>query len=363
MNSNRFNRDIRIDILRFIAIISIIFVHSGPGDLLFQIRNFDVVLMVLLLGASFYISSLNKKLNYFDYVKKRFNRLVIPTWTFLTIFFGIFYLLSLINHEPFYFSYNEVVESYTLATIGEGIGFVWIMRIFFIIALVCPFLLRLSRQIKDNMIYIFLITIAYLFYEVLLLTEEYVHSVFRYSKATKAGLIYSSVIINSFAYILIAALGVRLVKLRRKEIILYCLASLIVLLFLAFKYNFTPTQQFKYPPRLYYISYGVFVSLLLYSFLELKRLRYLFDNSFVMFVSKTSAWLYFWHIISFYVVKIYGPSFPIVSGNLVGRFLFIFTTALVVTYLHEQIKKTYRHSKLSPIVVTVSDGLQNNRST
>jgi fucose 4-O-acetylase-like acetyltransferase len=89
-------RNLKIDALRFICIISIFLAHSKPENAwVAQLRIFDVVLMVLLLANSFYVSAANKKISYVNYVKKRFNRLVIPTWIFLTIFFAFFFLLGL----------------------------------------------------------------------------------------------------------------------------------------------------------------------------------------------------------------------------------------------------------------------------
>ncbi|SFK21637.1 hypothetical protein SAMN04488079_106193 [Methylophaga sulfidovorans] len=46
-------RDHRIDLLRFIGLSMIIFAHVGPPSILFQLRNFDVPLMVLISGMSY----------------------------------------------------------------------------------------------------------------------------------------------------------------------------------------------------------------------------------------------------------------------------------------------------------------------
>lgn len=49
-------RNTKIDILRAIAMICIIIAHSKPDALTFQLRNFDVIMIVILLGASFQLS-------------------------------------------------------------------------------------------------------------------------------------------------------------------------------------------------------------------------------------------------------------------------------------------------------------------
>jgi fucose 4-O-acetylase-like acetyltransferase len=124
------NRDFRIDILRTIGVILIILAHSSPPNTLFQIRVFDVPLMAMLLGMSFILSLKGKdfKENYGKYVFKRLKRLVFPTWIFLSIFFLLVFILSLIAKQSYPFSINKIILSYTLIS---GIGYVWIIRVFF----------------------------------------------------------------------------------------------------------------------------------------------------------------------------------------------------------------------------------------
>ena len=41
-------REKKIDVLKFIGLFCIILAHVNPPQIIFQIRNFDVVLMILL---------------------------------------------------------------------------------------------------------------------------------------------------------------------------------------------------------------------------------------------------------------------------------------------------------------------------
>ena len=76
-----------INFLKTIALLCIILAHVNPPTIVFQIRNFDVVLMMLI---SSYLGLISKKnYNYFSYILSRIKRLIIPTWIFLTIFFII----------------------------------------------------------------------------------------------------------------------------------------------------------------------------------------------------------------------------------------------------------------------------------
>ena len=79
-------RDLRIDFLKFVGLVMIILAHSGPPGGIFQLRNFDVPLMVFCSGFVFsYGVSYS---GYLSYVMARLQRLVIPVWFFLLFFFG-----------------------------------------------------------------------------------------------------------------------------------------------------------------------------------------------------------------------------------------------------------------------------------
>jgi fucose 4-O-acetylase-like acetyltransferase len=54
------SRDIRFDILKVIGLFCIILAHVSPPSLIFQLRNFDVPLMVMISGSVFYLSSFKK---------------------------------------------------------------------------------------------------------------------------------------------------------------------------------------------------------------------------------------------------------------------------------------------------------------
>lgn len=328
-------RDKRIDILRFIAIMCIIFAHSAPPGALFQLRNFDVTLMVLLMGTSFYLSNKGKDIQYTSYLKKRFSRLVIPTWEFLTIFFVLFLIISLIMDVEYFFSLDDIIGSYTMFS---GIGYVWIMKVFFIVAIISPFLLKFSEKVNDNKTFLLLLAIGYGVYALLLFVNQ------QFSGLSQR--IFEEYLIQGIGYGLIAAIGIRLKKLTKRELIYACFFFLIVFVGLMVWHNFASTQAFKYPPSMYYFAYGLFVSIFLYLLLDLKLVNKIFDNKFIYFISKTSLWLYFWHIIPIYLIRIFGGSIPLISNNFITRFIFLFTVALILTAIQEKIKSRPSRAEL-----------------
>ena len=78
-------RDEKIDFLRFLCLAMIILAHMYPPGIIFQIRNFDVPLMVLVASLSFRASF--RAQAYMSYLWSRAKRLILPVWIFLSIYF------------------------------------------------------------------------------------------------------------------------------------------------------------------------------------------------------------------------------------------------------------------------------------
>ena len=147
-----------IDILKVIGLLCIILAHVNPPDTVNQIRTFDVVLMILV-SAYLGISSIKKE-NYFKYCGKRFLRLVIPTWIFLSIFFPIAIKLNLREITPRIIKHTYLLDFY------YTVGYVWVIRIYFIIALLVPICKYLINKQKDKLLLIMTL-ILYVIYEIL----------------------------------------------------------------------------------------------------------------------------------------------------------------------------------------------------
>ncbi len=315
-------RDTHIDILKFIGIVCIILAHTDPKNFIFELRNFDVVLMVMLTGVTFCLSN-NKHISYGKYVSKRFRRLIVPTWIFLSIFFVIFIFFSKIAHIPYPFDIEKIIRSYLLI---DGIGYVWIMRIYFLTSLLLPLLSWLSGKVKRNVIYFLtLIPVYFLYYGLIelggLLNNEL------------ASELYQCFVIDVIGWGIIVAVGVRVKKLYKKELLLF--AGLFLTTYIAFKhiYDFAPTQNYKYPPQIYYISYGLFVSFLLLILLENRFLNKIFGNKVFTYIARNSLWIYLWHIIPVYIIKYFGDTLSLVNYNCTTKFIFVFSISFLLTYI------------------------------
>src|SRR5690606_10664450 len=99
--------------------------------------------------------------------------------------------------------------------------------------------------------------------------------------------------------------------------------------------GFEPTQEFKYPPSLYYLSYGAFISFLLYYLLGFRLVNKMLDIKPVIWLSKRSLELYFNHTIPIYVLVFFGASLPFINSSFVTRFLFLLTMAIILIYIQD----------------------------
>ena len=135
-------RLLTIDAARFIGISLIILAHVlGPGSLLFQIRSFDVPLMVFISG----LTSSGKEIpSYWKYFIHRFLRLMIPVWLFYSLYFVVLYIGTRLNWGIGIPSWGTIGRTFLCL---EGYG--WIIRVFVLITLVTPLLIKLEDRVKN----------------------------------------------------------------------------------------------------------------------------------------------------------------------------------------------------------------------
>lgn len=271
-------RDCSIDILRFIALSGIVLIHIEPSLFWCQLRSFDVPLMVLLSGVS-YSLSFDYKMKYSLYCWKRFKRLVLPVWIYLVIYF-VGYLLFY-QCLP---SLNIIVSYYTLMT---G-WYVWIIRVFFIVALFAPIIYRILNRVSINGM---LLGLGLLF----LLFECFMNTSYSEFK----GSVY---LLMNIPYIFIFALGCRLRDISNRKIIIMLMSFFLVyILFALFYYlrygEYLLTQVKKYPPQLYYISYALSCCFLLWIYkLKIYNILPIKFRNICVYIGSHSMWIYLWYI-------------------------------------------------------------------
>lgn len=311
-------RSDKIDLLRALGLALIILAHVEPPTWLFNLRNFDVPLMVLLSGASFALSWRGE--SYPGYLWKRIKRLLLPVWLFLSLYFS---LNALSGEAIETLSSATILASYELL---EGIGYVWIIRVFLLVAIIAPFIYQLHRRLPRQRQWALLLATCWAGYEGLRQLPV--------GQEGLSGLLYHQLLLYLLPYGLLFALGLRLPQMQGRQplagaaLMALALLSCGGLLWLQLG-ELPATQAYKYPPSLYYLSYALLLSLLLWSLPERywQRISRSRLGPPLLFAARNSIWVYLWHILA---VKLLVGS-PGWSG--IPLYLTVVTSAMLVTLL------------------------------
>ncbi|MGF1541017.1 MAG: acyltransferase family protein [Pleurocapsa sp.] len=349
VNSKALNRDLRLDILKCLGILSVILAHVAPHkSLLFQLRNFDVPMMVIVSGILFQGMS-KKKYSYGQYLLKRILRLIAPVWIFLLLFFGITWLVSWWQNKSYPFAIAVVIRSFFLT---NGINYLWIIKVFVLIAIASPILLHIRNKISKNSSFLICLAIIYAVYELLLfLVEKYLTNV---ALPKSLELLVFYLVINVLFYVLpyscVFGIGLAIKEMKPNQILWLALGLFSIFVTLAFYYYqqngfFIPTQRYKLLPRLYYISYGVSMSLFVYLGVGklYKNFTFLFKSSLlsqiIIFISSSSLWIFLWHIVFLNCLDLWVSLFPNLRHYSI-KYLVVLFLSIGVTWIQKELVRT-----------------------
>ncbi|OEE10476.1 acyltransferase family protein [Vibrio cyclitrophicus] len=295
----KYRRNIAIDYARALAIVSIIMAHTIDNTYVQQIRNFDVILMVLVSGITFSLSNNNKN-SFKHYIIKRFKQIILPTWIFITIYVILAYF---VNPVAEILNYSVLIKAYLLS---GGIGYLWFIKLIFFISIFSTTMLMINEKIECKSIYLgILLLIGYL-------SSYYLVPDF---------ILYLS-------YSLIFLIGYNYNSFNIPRFIVTCVS--IFFIFQIFEYveygAIKLNQLDKYPPGIFYITYGLAMSFLVLRFLEKLRLNHI---NMVDFLSRHSLWVYLWHMLAVPLcLKVFG----------FGYLSFLLVTFFSVTAIYIQRK-------------------------
>lgn len=153
-----------------------------------------------------------------------------------------------------------VLATYALSNFG--MGYVWIIRIYFIVAMLIPLYKSLSNRFSEIQILVFSLML-FVLYEILC------HAgMFENNKWNDAVTIISLLIFLVYGFYLFRENG-----------------------------HLVQTQNYKYPFQLYYLSYSVLVSGLLIKLTKSIRIKGFLYDKVILFISTHSFWIYLWHIL------------------------------------------------------------------
>lgn len=154
MNDRRYE----LDFLKALGLLCILLAHVNPPQFVFQLRNFDVPMMVILSGILTRTSHKHSasKIVPHRYMIKRFNRLVLPTWIFLVIYFAYLYAFQVLPTG------SRILRSFLLADMS--IGYVWIVSVYMVCAILTPFVMHVDL---NKPLHLFLFSAALLVHELM----------------------------------------------------------------------------------------------------------------------------------------------------------------------------------------------------
>lgn len=138
-------RDFYIDFMRFLGLSLIILVHVGCPDWLKQVRCFDVPLMVFVSGLS---CTYKKENGVWNWLWKRFKRLVIPTYIFFSAYIIMLYLWDLHSTNNI-LDRDSVIGTYFMLN-NPSVGYIYIIRVFLLVMICTPLLLAKCKIIKNK---------------------------------------------------------------------------------------------------------------------------------------------------------------------------------------------------------------------
>lgn len=304
-------RNSTVDILRVIGLVLVIVAHCSFPEWFLQIREFDVVLLVFVSGMSYGLSQ--SESSYGEYVMRRFRRLVLPVWCFLIFFFAFFFLIGR------RFSVSQILQSFML--LAGGIYFVWVYRIMLTSSLLNP----LMKAAGENKSMILLILVS-----VLILGANDALYQFVFARIGSAGKILEYLITYTAGYGVISFLGIEFVKMNRRERLTMTAVYTAVFAVSAVILRLPDFYDWKYPPMIYYISYGLMCSGILYTALEHAR----GDNAVIRWLSANCMNIFIWHIFAYYLLEFLSEA---LLENVFVSFTFFLAAGILGAFLQERI--------------------------
>lgn len=303
-------RDQYIDFLRGTALLLLVVAHCSAPSLLMALRTFDVPLMVFVSALCFHPSG-----SYGKYCLKRLRRIYMPTALFLCMLFGLSAAFPIV---PAALMTPRIIAGSFLLWNWPAIPFVWVMRVFLLVAVAIPLLHHAVSHLR-------LWQLAALLaagYAVQTLASSSIDT-----ESDRALIFFTrDYVLYLGGYSIIAAAGLACRRGHKEQVMVLGLGIVAVALHIAIDGTFDP-QADKYPPSGLYLGYGCACSS---GLLMLRPLLVRLGNLYAFrYLSANSMWLYLWHTIPVFVMR----NFNLIPGSWVGRFCFVLVSALALHML------------------------------
>ena len=323
-------RNPSIDLIRFIGLSLIVLAHIGMSrmageSVVFQLRSFDVPLMVFVSGLAFSGKTTGA---YLPFIFKRALRLLIPVYIFVTVYILLNPVLADLGWVEAY-SQKQIAGTFALC-LNPSIGYVWIIRVFLIVALFTPLLIAVERKIRSGWM-LYALVLSMLGIQTALASWLYPKGVEFFGSEWLMYLVKDwGLYLFGYCALFMTGLRFRRNTLKEKAMVvgIFLMIAAICAFFAVQKHGtWLSFQQYKYPPRLYFLIYGLLASALLWMTSNVWS-KFL-DNSLFTFIGRNTIWIYLWHIpFVNLVVSLDGYTAPLADWPLVGKYAFVYLCAL-----------------------------------
>ncbi len=312
-------RIIEIDILRGLAILVMIFLHTSvyflTTSLIKGFWNYGHFAVPVFIFCSAYLFFDKSKAFNFPYLLKRFWRLLYPYYIF-----ALFYFFAVYLREPGKLNLKYILNS--TFVIG-GIDISWLVLLFLQLTFVMPFVLFLWKKKKAGFwVYVFISILSSVLLTLLKWPYDYRFIMW---------LQYSIVIIYTMFFVFY----------KDKKWFLatsFILPGLIFIILRIVESGIGHSLNLfdnKYPPNLYYIAFGIFSTAVLFSLAKKGIFSFFPVKDIFLFLSKYSYSIFFIHYLLLYIfVGLMG----VFQFNLLIFFLSIFFLSLTLQLILNKLK-------------------------
>lgn len=327
-------RNYTIDLLRVIGTFTVIMAHIDPPNLLFQIRAFDVLMLVFISGMSFVGSS---KYTYKEYLIRRSNRLLKPTYICMAVLFLLCFVCCSLLHKEQLYTIEDIGYSFILS--DHGMGYIWIVKVYLLIALFSPFLNKISKSTNTSWMVSMLIVTAIAIQHVLL-------------KFTilRNNILFSDYLLYIIPYCLIAYIGMiwkKTTKLTKSLVVGISLTG--VMIHICIDRSFAP-NSFKFPADYQYVCYGIFGSVVAYAVTKYVsgKIKIVDKYNVCEFLSINSFNIYLCHIIMMLAFNMITKSLTIYFLNaFCVHYIVVLSASIVLAIVINNIKSKFKkHEQL-----------------
>jgi hypothetical protein len=319
ININKIPRLDFVDMLRGLAIVVMILLHTNAyflkNPISFFTWDWGQFAVPVFIFCSSYVFFQKQYVfasveDFFQYIKKRIIRLLVPYYIFVVVYFGLIYF-----QNPAKLSTKYILQTLTLT---GGIDINWLVLLFIYFIFIMPFIQLINKRKLLFVVYSLLsVIVSFL----LIFNSNFLNLNYRYTMWLPWTLL---IVANYF-----------MVKYEKNKKVVFGIFSVNVFIFVILyffqKYLGHSTVQYynKYPPNLYHLAFCVWSTIVVYWIAKKGLFSFFPLKQILSFISINSYSLFFIH----YCIIFFLTVFTKLRFNWVSFFSYVLILSIVVQLL------------------------------